>query len=284
MLARMFEGDLEPSCKDSSGRYFIDRDGSAFQHVLTYLRGEKLPPAAFGADRLHLDAEYYQVRAAEPVALQTAPLQSCRTDTPTVLQLDGLGELCKDNMPYAVCVKRAHAAAVEAAGQPFQDAKTYVIEGYWKALREGQPCFTDGAIALAVDAQALGVVRTILENLLLFNMELRLAGYTHCIGFRPIGYKSYVSTPSVVVALSAKGFSPKANLHEPYRWSMSLSVKRPDEIYGCWLSPSGSYLEPGSTEIRVCCRGARSHGEEGSNSLMMHYNQTNDTNFEILRS
>lgn len=62
MLGRMFNGDLEPSLKDGSGRYFVDRDGSAFQHVLTYLRGEKLAAAAFGAERLHLDAEYYQVQ------------------------------------------------------------------------------------------------------------------------------------------------------------------------------------------------------------------------------
>ena len=132
MLARMFEGDLEPSCKDSSGRYFIDRDGSAFQHVLTYLRGEKLPLAAFGADRLHLDAEYYQVRAAGPAAFHIALSQSGRTDMPTVLQLDGLGEFCKDNMTYAVGVKRAHAAAVEAAGQPFQDAKAAVLRRFWE--------------------------------------------------------------------------------------------------------------------------------------------------------
>lgn len=45
MLAAMFSGrhDLDT---DSEGRYFIDRDGTYFKHILNYLReGKQLPSA-----------------------------------------------------------------------------------------------------------------------------------------------------------------------------------------------------------------------------------------------
>ena len=46
--------------QDSQGRYFIDRDGKLFHHILTYLRHDKLPPADMAVDVLE-EAEYYQV-------------------------------------------------------------------------------------------------------------------------------------------------------------------------------------------------------------------------------
>jgi BTB/POZ domain len=54
MLARMFSGLLE-NARDSSGRVFIDRDGSQFSIVMQYLRdGQHFRlPESLGDDQLH---------------------------------------------------------------------------------------------------------------------------------------------------------------------------------------------------------------------------------------
>ena len=59
MLAAMFSGRHRVE-QDSQGRYFIDRDGKLFHHILTYLRHDKLPPPDMAVDVLE-EAEYYQL-------------------------------------------------------------------------------------------------------------------------------------------------------------------------------------------------------------------------------
>ena len=59
MLAAMFSGRHRVE-QDSQGRYFIDRDGKLFHHMLTFLRHDKLPPPDMAVDVLQA-AEYYQV-------------------------------------------------------------------------------------------------------------------------------------------------------------------------------------------------------------------------------
>ena len=59
MLAAMFSGRHRVE-QDSQGRYFIDRDGKLFHHILTYLRHDKLPQPDMAVDVLE-EAEYYQV-------------------------------------------------------------------------------------------------------------------------------------------------------------------------------------------------------------------------------
>lgn len=44
-----------------------------------------------------------------------------------VVQLAGLRQLCEDNMPYALGIRRAHAAAIEEAGQPFPGPPKVVL-------------------------------------------------------------------------------------------------------------------------------------------------------------
>ena len=59
MLAVMFSGrhDLD---KDCNGNFFIDRDGTYFNHILNFLRHEELPPAEHAEKVLH-DAVYYGI-------------------------------------------------------------------------------------------------------------------------------------------------------------------------------------------------------------------------------
>ncbi|XP_077992000.1 BTB/POZ domain-containing protein KCTD7-like [Glandiceps talaboti] len=57
MLAAMFSGRHNTD-KDQDGRYFIDRDGKYFIHILNYLRDEVLPPPEV-AQQVYDDAHYY---------------------------------------------------------------------------------------------------------------------------------------------------------------------------------------------------------------------------------
>jgi hypothetical protein len=71
MLAAMFSGRL-PSAMDSGGRYFIDRNGDLFVHVLDWLRMGRLTlPDGGGSNdnneallrALLVDAEFYQLQS-----------------------------------------------------------------------------------------------------------------------------------------------------------------------------------------------------------------------------
>ncbi|XP_078664815.1 uncharacterized protein LOC144907536 [Branchiostoma floridae x Branchiostoma belcheri] len=59
MLAAMFSGRHHVA-KDKDGRYFIDRDGTNFGHILNFLRSEELPPPAV-ASSVVTEAEFYNV-------------------------------------------------------------------------------------------------------------------------------------------------------------------------------------------------------------------------------
>jgi len=68
MLATMFSEDFG-DCVDEDGCYFIDNDGAAFHHVLSYLRHGKLIISDVELQRLHPhlmnDAQYYCVEGLE---------------------------------------------------------------------------------------------------------------------------------------------------------------------------------------------------------------------------
>ena len=62
MLGAMFNGSM-PTTIDEDGRYFIDRDGSLFLHVLNYLRSARLAlPDDFKLlDPLMAEADFFQI-------------------------------------------------------------------------------------------------------------------------------------------------------------------------------------------------------------------------------
>ncbi len=63
MLARMFNGSLQPSATDAQGNYVIDRDGELFRYILAFLRSSKLvlPKKFPELDMLKGEAEFYQI-------------------------------------------------------------------------------------------------------------------------------------------------------------------------------------------------------------------------------
>jgi len=56
MLASMFSGRI-PTWRDADGRFFIDRDGRLFHHILNYLRDGKYPLALSSTERCELERE-----------------------------------------------------------------------------------------------------------------------------------------------------------------------------------------------------------------------------------
>lgn len=76
MLGAMFSGIIPTAC-DSEGRFFIDRDGSTFGHVLNFLRcGQLVLPADFSQlDLLAVEADFYRV---DPLIEAIAQLRSSR--------------------------------------------------------------------------------------------------------------------------------------------------------------------------------------------------------------
>ncbi|XP_062993934.1 BTB/POZ domain-containing protein KCTD11 [Elgaria multicarinata webbii] len=63
MLGAMFRGP-QPALTDSSGNYFIDRDGKAFRHILNFLRFGRLdlPEGYAELSLLRAEADFYQIR------------------------------------------------------------------------------------------------------------------------------------------------------------------------------------------------------------------------------
>ena len=56
MLSAMFSGRV-PVQRDAEGRFFIDRDGSHFRHILNYLRDGSFPVRVGVVERLELERE-----------------------------------------------------------------------------------------------------------------------------------------------------------------------------------------------------------------------------------
>ena len=65
MLAAMFGGSYTPTSFDQERRYFIDRDGHLFTHVLNFLRSGRLvlPKSFQDTELLELEADFYQIPA-----------------------------------------------------------------------------------------------------------------------------------------------------------------------------------------------------------------------------
>ncbi|XP_039266490.2 BTB/POZ domain-containing protein KCTD7-like [Styela clava] len=74
MLAVMFSG-RHHLAMDDQGRYFIDRDGKLFIHILNYLRENKMPPLSLVMD-VYEEAQYYNITPLISALNSTCPVAS----------------------------------------------------------------------------------------------------------------------------------------------------------------------------------------------------------------
>ncbi|XP_078259043.1 BTB/POZ domain-containing protein KCTD14-like [Rhinoraja longicauda] len=104
-LAEMVNGQSRARM-DAEGRYFVDRDGTYFQHVLEYLRGKDPPPHL--AEEVYQEARYYDIE----------PLVKLLEDTPKFFgEVVGRRQFLarvpnyQENIEVMVRVARAEAVA-----------------------------------------------------------------------------------------------------------------------------------------------------------------------------
>ncbi|XP_069748267.1 BTB/POZ domain-containing protein KCTD14 [Narcine bancroftii] len=104
-LAEMVNGQSKPKM-DAEGRYFFDRDGKHFHHVLEFLRGSEPPP--------HLAAELYE----EALFYDIEPLAKLLEDSPKLFgEAVGRRQFLarvpnyQENIEVMVRVARAEAVA-----------------------------------------------------------------------------------------------------------------------------------------------------------------------------
>lgn len=72
MLAAMFSGRHSVTT-DKEGRYFIDRNGKHFGHILNFLRDDKLPPLSHAIEVFE-EAQYYHIIPLVNALSKTCPI------------------------------------------------------------------------------------------------------------------------------------------------------------------------------------------------------------------
>ncbi|CAH1263701.1 KCTD21 [Branchiostoma lanceolatum] len=83
MLGAMFGGDSVATFRDDQGRYFVDRNGKMFEHVLNFLRTDQLalPEDFKELSLLEIEADFYQIQpliealASYKARLETNPCE-----------------------------------------------------------------------------------------------------------------------------------------------------------------------------------------------------------------
>lgn len=105
MLAVMFSG-RHHLATDDQGRYFIDRDGKLFIHILNYLRDNKMPPLSLAVD-VYEEAQYYNI-----VPLITALNSTCPVASDKIRRLF-LDEVPNYDMKIDILIEKAQQFAQE---------------------------------------------------------------------------------------------------------------------------------------------------------------------------
>ncbi|XP_060682884.1 BTB/POZ domain-containing protein KCTD14 [Hemiscyllium ocellatum] len=165
-LAEMFSGPSRPKV-DLEGRYFIDRDGTHFKHVLDFLRGQDPPPSL--AQVVYQEALFYGIE----------PLVKLLEDSPKIFgEMVGRRQFLarvpnyQENIEVMVRVARAEAVASrqstvtvcvvrneedaakchEAVNGLDTDKESVVRFGPWKA----SPSISDLLYCIKLDIESKG--------------------------------------------------------------------------------------------------------------------------------
>lgn len=146
-LADLVNGSSK-SRMDSEGRYFIDRDGTHFGHILEYLRTENLPTKHL--HDMHKDALYYDIKPlvkaieetpqffGETVGRQQflSRVPNYRENLEVIVKVAKAEAIASRYSTIIVCVVRTeddlarYKDAVDSLGAPKESVVTF---GPWKA-------------------------------------------------------------------------------------------------------------------------------------------------------
>ncbi|XP_029437727.1 BTB/POZ domain-containing protein KCTD11 [Rhinatrema bivittatum] len=90
MLGAMFNGLRPPARADGGGRFFIDRDGKTFRHVLNFLRLGRLdlPEGYRELALLRREADFYQIRPLLEEIRQREEEARCQRERNAILHAD----------------------------------------------------------------------------------------------------------------------------------------------------------------------------------------------------
>lgn len=167
MLASMFSGRL-PTRLDREGRFFIDRDGRLFHHILNYLRDGKFPVTLSSAERAELEREasFYGLEAlaahlradlkvsAECNSVETARLLAANEVADQVLNH------CLEEWPeFPQFVQRVVDNICEAGGVFPRD-----VDGAVCRARSSSGVMLDEAVAASLQTDTLAVTQVELQH------------------------------------------------------------------------------------------------------------------------
>ena len=129
MLAVMFSG-RHPFSKDREGRYFIDRDGQHFGHILSYLRSDALPPE---------EAVVHVLREAEFFCLQSL-IEKLEASSPRVIAIRRR-EYFRALIPDYDAIKKSIVGVASQKRTAFEESIVVLTQDNHAKLQGSIPCY-----------------------------------------------------------------------------------------------------------------------------------------------
>lgn len=143
MLSAMFSGKYGLK-RDQHGRYFIDRDGKHFRHILNYLRDNTLPPFSpnYKPDKYHelaQEAQFYQIQGLIDRLQQKFPKWKFTESSSTiVISNDGyVAESRSDSGDYYIARCSEHCFTVTPQTKEYFEVQTHIPENSIVAIGLG---------------------------------------------------------------------------------------------------------------------------------------------------
>lgn len=167
MLASMFSGRL-PTRLDREGRFFIDRDGRLFHHILNYLRDGKFPVNLSSAERAELEREasFYglEALAAHLRADLKVPAESSSVESSRLLSANEVADQvlnhCLEEWPeFPQFAQRVVENLCEAGGVFPRD-----VDGAVSRARSSSGVMLDESVAASLQTDTLAVTQVELQH------------------------------------------------------------------------------------------------------------------------
>ncbi len=169
----MFNGSM-PTTVDDDGRFFIDRDGSLFAHILNFLRSSQLalPEGFSNLDGLAVEADFYQIE-------------------PLIQAINNIKHPPRPKAQYGHLLEVIEIRTGSTATMPTNNSRIKtIISGRRNVITSLPPCYVGGIERL----QGRDLESYVELELNGSNIRLRLAEYLHNSGWTLMD--SHVSSSS----------------------------------------------------------------------------------------